>query len=221
VVFFLFMVWGAVLPMTPRDSGHHAIREDPNQALADSIMVGAAIARLGAVGLILLRAASTHGGDRAFLMPVGVVSAIFSWGALHTIFTLRYARLFYAGHDDGIDFNEESMPDYADFAYLAFTIGMTFQVSDTDLTTKVIRRTALRHALMSYLFWGHHHWIGPQCDRKLAEVRLESRKWVGPADMRGEPDRALKSFILAGPAQIDRRHRASDLRGVLVVRQSA
>jgi len=51
-----------------------------------------------------------------------------------------------------VDFNEDEPPCYTDFAYLAFTLGMTFQVSDTDLKTKVIRRTALQHALLSYLF---------------------------------------------------------------------
>jgi uncharacterized membrane protein len=51
-----------------------------------------------------------------------------------------------------VDFNEASRPRYADFAYLAFTLGMTFQVSDTALTTREVRATALRHALLSYLF---------------------------------------------------------------------
>jgi uncharacterized membrane protein len=51
-----------------------------------------------------------------------------------------------------VDFNQDDPPRYADFAYLAFTIGMTFQVSDTDLKTTEIRATALRHALLSYLF---------------------------------------------------------------------
>jgi uncharacterized membrane protein len=67
------------------------------------------------------------------------------------VFTLRYAHLYWSAHD-GVDFNQESEPDYHDFAYLAFTIGMTYQVSDTDLTTRVMRRTALRHALLSYIF---------------------------------------------------------------------
>ena len=51
-----------------------------------------------------------------------------------------------------MDFNEQDDPDYRDFMYLALTIGMTYQVSDTDLTTKIVRRTATRHALLSYLF---------------------------------------------------------------------
>ncbi|MDT5017597.1 MAG: hypothetical protein QOD39_3757, partial [Mycobacterium sp.] len=65
---------------------------------------------------------------------------------------LRYAMLFYSGPEGGVNFNQPSSPRYTDFAYLAFTIGMTFQVSDTDLRTPAFRATALRHALLSYLF---------------------------------------------------------------------
>jgi uncharacterized membrane protein len=74
---------------------------------------------------------------------------------VQTIYTLRYARLYYG--DDisaagtGIDFGGES-PDYHDFAYVAFGLGMTYQVADTGLTARAIRRTALRHSLLSYLF---------------------------------------------------------------------
>jgi uncharacterized membrane protein len=78
-------------------------------------------------------------------------AVVLSWGMVHTVFTARYARLYYTGTDGGIDFNSYDPPGYADFAYVAFTIGMTFQVSDTDLQTKAMRRTALRHALLSYL----------------------------------------------------------------------
>ena len=66
------------------------------------------------------------------------------------MFTLKYARLYYSGTPGGIDFNDSGAPDYADFAYLAFTIGMTFQVSDTNISSKQIRRTALRHAWLSF-----------------------------------------------------------------------
>jgi len=53
----------------------------------------------------------------------------------------------------GIDFKtDDEQPDYRDFAYVAFTVGMTFQISDTDIQTRVIRRTVLRHALLAYLF---------------------------------------------------------------------
>lgn len=70
---------------------------------------------------------------------------------VHTVFALRYAGLYYSGPDGGVNFNDNEKPAYADFAYLAFTIGMTYQVSDTALTTRAVRHTALRHALLSYL----------------------------------------------------------------------
>ena len=71
---------------------------------------------------------------------------------MHTVYTLQYARLYYSDEPGGIDFNQAAPPRYADFAYLSLTMGMTFQVSDTDLQTSTIRATALRQALLSYLF---------------------------------------------------------------------
>ncbi len=89
---------------------------------------------LAAVGLALLRAGSAGGATKAYLISLGVVSVALSWGLVHTIFTLRYARSYYSPVEGGIDFNEDDPPTYLDFAYLALTIGMTFQVSDTNLT---------------------------------------------------------------------------------------
>jgi uncharacterized membrane protein len=112
----------------------------------------AAIASLAAVGVVLSRANSAHGSTQDLLAGLSVASVVLSWFAVHMLFTLRYAQLYYTGNDAGVDFNQHARPRYVDFAYLAFTIGMTFQVSDTDLTTPAVRSTALKHALVSYLF---------------------------------------------------------------------
>ena len=102
---------------------------------------------------MLITASSGKGGAQDALAGFGVFSVALSWFTVHTLFALRYARLFYLGSPGGIDFNQKTPPPrYLDFAYLAFTIGMTYQVSDTDLQTPPIRATALRHALLSYLF---------------------------------------------------------------------
>jgi len=74
-----------------------------------------------------------------------------SWTMAHTVFTLKYAELYYYKPQGGIDFGDDHEPTYADFAYLAFTIGMTYQVSDTTLQTRQMRAVALRHALLSFL----------------------------------------------------------------------
>jgi uncharacterized membrane protein len=151
-VTFLSGVWLTIGHLEPEATHRRATRLDPSRGLADVLVVTAGVAILTAVALALARAGGTHGGTKAYLLSVGLVSVLFSWLSVHTIYTLKYARLYYGDEVGGIDFNEQDEPDYVDFAYLAFTIGMTFQVSDTNLTAKPIRRTALRHALISYLF---------------------------------------------------------------------
>jgi uncharacterized membrane protein len=149
---FLVGVWLAIGYLDPDGTHRRAIRLDPSRGLTDVLVITAGVAILTAVALALARAGAAHGGTKAYLLVVGLVSVVFSWLSVHTVYTLKYARLYYGDVVGGIEFNEKDGPDYVDFAYLAFTIGMTFQVSDTNLTTKPIRRTALRHALISYLF---------------------------------------------------------------------
>jgi uncharacterized membrane protein len=120
--------------------------------MSELIVLSAGVALLAAVGLVLIRAGSAMGGTKAYLIALGVLSVALSWVMVHTVFTLRYARTYYLQPRGGIDFNESDPPTYLDFAYLALTIGMTFQVSDTNLTSKPIRRIALVHAALSYLF---------------------------------------------------------------------
>jgi len=154
-VVFLIWMWITIWPMDPAGTARHAAREDPGRAAADVVVLVASVASLGAVAVFLLDAGSGSGSDQigtAVHAALCVGSVALAWGTVHTIFTTRYARLYYQGPDGGIDYNEDDAPRYSDFAYLAFTIGMTFQVSDTDLKTKDIRATALRHALLSYLF---------------------------------------------------------------------
>jgi uncharacterized membrane protein len=152
VACLLTWVW-LVLVMLPADeTKSHANREDPSAPLADIMILGAGVALLAAVAFILIRAGSSSGGTKAWLITLGVVSVALSWALVHTVFTLVYARAFYLSPEGGIDFNENDPPSYLDFAYLAFTLGMTFQVSDTNLTSKRMRRIALGHAVLSYLF---------------------------------------------------------------------
>jgi uncharacterized membrane protein len=145
-------IWWAVGRLTPEESRTHARREDTSIRLTEVIVLAAGVALLAAVGLALIRAGHATGGTKAYLIALGIVSVALSWSLVHTVFTLRYARTYYAEPVGGIDFNEDDPPTYLDFVYLALTIGMTFQVSDTNLTIKSIRRIALSHALLSYLF---------------------------------------------------------------------
>jgi uncharacterized membrane protein len=150
---FTVWVWATMASMSSAATAAHATREDPGRTQTDLLVLVAAVASLAAVGFVLIQASSAKGSDQDLLVALGVLSVVLSWFAVHTLFALKYARLYYAGRPGGIDFNQKDLPPrYLDFAYLAFTIGMTFQVSDTDLETPTIRTTALRHALISYLF---------------------------------------------------------------------
>jgi uncharacterized membrane protein len=149
---FSAWVWAVTAPMDAVFTAAHATREDPGRAETDLIVLVAAVASLAAVGFVLIQASSATGNRENLLVALGVLSVALSWFAVHSLFALKYARLYYAGQPGGIDFNQDLPPRYLDFAYLAFTIGMTFQVSDTDLETPEVRATALRQSLLAYLF---------------------------------------------------------------------
>jgi uncharacterized membrane protein len=144
-------VWAAVRDTDAATTRRIATREDSSRAAADIILIAAGVASLLGVGLTLLKASTEIGTTQALITAVAVITVVVSWLAVHTVFVLRYAHLYYR-EGGGIDFHDNEDPEYADFAYVAFTLGMTFQVSDTDFTSKTIRAAALRHALLSYVF---------------------------------------------------------------------
>lgn len=88
-----------------------------------------------------------------------ILTVMLAWLLVHLAFTFRYAHIYYAGekshfkqHANGLEFPGDTKPDYFDFAYFSFTIGMTFQVSDVVIKSKAIRRLSLVHALLSFVF---------------------------------------------------------------------
>jgi uncharacterized membrane protein len=151
-VSFVVPVWVTIWRLDAEMTSRLATREDPNRAAAHLLLLAASVASLAAAALVLIDAGTRQGAARVVLLILGLVSVVLSWTVVHTIYTLHYARMYYMPPAGGVDFNEEARPRYSDFAYLAFTIGMTFQVSDTDITTKEIRALALGQALLSYLF---------------------------------------------------------------------
>jgi uncharacterized membrane protein len=145
-------VWLIIGRMDAEATASHATEEDPSRATTDLLILGASLASLAAVAVILIAAHGVKGTQQVLLAALAVGSVALSWLLVHTLFTLRYARLYYRGDVGGINFNQPEAPQYTDFAYLAFTLGMTFQVSDTNIQTHEIRSTALRHSLLSYVF---------------------------------------------------------------------
>ena len=145
---FLVVTWRVIGGMDAQQTASHATREDPTRQVGTVILTFASVASLAGVALLLLGA---HQGSKVLEPALAVTSVALSWALVHTIYTVKYAALYYSGTDGGVDFNQKADPDYEDFAYLAFTLGMTYQVSDTSITSRDIRHAALRHGLLSYL----------------------------------------------------------------------
>jgi len=151
-VTLLAWIWLSIGPLTAEETRTLATREDDSRAAALLLLLVASTISLVGVVLAFIEADSSHGARRVLLDLASVGGVLLSWAVVHTVFALRYAHVYYSDTPGGIDFKQEPPPDYHDFAYVAFTVGMTFQVSDTDINTRPMRRAVLRHALLSWLF---------------------------------------------------------------------
>lgn len=149
---YLAWVWVVVRGRGAEETARHAAAVDPDRVTTDGLLLVSAVASLVAVGFVLARA--TGGAAAADLgrVALALLAVVLSWAMVHTVFMLRYARLYYATPEACIDFAGPDKPAYSDFAYFSFTVGMTYQVSDTTLNGMLIRRTVLRHSLLAYLF---------------------------------------------------------------------
>lgn len=120
------------------------------------LTVATALASMAAIVIELGNAHATKSADTqqaAFILAA--ITVMLSWTLIHTIFAFHYAHIYYRGPGDkghGLDFPGEGEPDYWDFVYFSFVIGMTFQVSDVQITGKRIRRLAISHAVVSFAF---------------------------------------------------------------------
>jgi uncharacterized membrane protein len=145
--------WLAINRMDAEQTRAHATREDPSRAISDLLLLLANLASLAAVVYVIIDAGRAQGAAKAWLGGAALLSVAISWVLVQTLYTLRYARLYYLPEKPGgVDFNMDDPPDYHDFAYLAFTMGMAYQVSDTALQNSAFRKVVLRHGLTSYVF---------------------------------------------------------------------
>lgn len=149
----LLSTWFTILTLQPAQIHASARREDPSRAASLVLVLMGAGASLLAVLLLLKASAQLH----AILLALSAVAL--AWTLIHTVFTVRYAHLY---HDESptalaengpLDFpGAEGLPDYLDFAYFAFVVGMTAQTSDVSIRGRRIRRTALLHGVVSWVF---------------------------------------------------------------------
>jgi len=156
--FMLLINWIIFATTSSKQLGARAKAQDESR-YATFIIVLFAVAVTFFGTLVLIQGTDDGLMGRALHIITSIASVALSWFLLHTIFTLRYAHLFYSGsltgsekQPGGLDFPENKTPDYLDFAYFSFVIGMTFQVSDVSITSSLIRRLALLHGIISFIF---------------------------------------------------------------------
>lgn len=152
-------IWLTISRMDASTTAAHATEEDPRRDTANFLISLAAVASLGAVAVVMVDAKGAEGPVRAGLAALALVTTALSWLLVHTLYTLRYAEIYYTNKSadgqpspGGISFNQTEPPQYTDFAYMAFSLGMTYQVSDTNIETRTMRSAALRHSLLAFVF---------------------------------------------------------------------
>ena len=153
----ILMDWITILSSHPLEVRKIAKLQDSSRTFLFLLVIAASIASFGAIAF-LLKSTKGHSADVGSHVLLAIIGVIVSWWLLHTIFTLRYAHLYYdVTKDDGtprncggLEFPGNEEPDYLDFVYFSFVLGMTFQVSDVVITSKSIRRLATMHGLLSF-----------------------------------------------------------------------
>ncbi|WP_295795429.1 DUF1345 domain-containing protein [Mucilaginibacter sp.] len=151
--------WIVILWAHPREIRKIASLEDSSRYILFLFVISASVMSLGAILFLLI---SSKGGSSAEVsghVILAMSAVVISWWLVHTIYSLRYAHLYYSTNPEdnkkpmgGLMFPNEEEPDYLDFVYFSFVLGMTFQVSDVEISSRIIRRIAWAHGLISFAF---------------------------------------------------------------------
>jgi uncharacterized membrane protein len=157
----LILAWITIVGTAPERLRARAQAQDVSHRIIFVFVVLAACAGLFSVGFLYFTNRKVEGSHFVFHLLISLVAIISAWMLVHTMFGLRYAHTFYgdsdgpAGpkqHAGGLVFPGDRLPDYMDFTYFSFVIGMTFQVSDVQITSREIRKLVLMHGMLSFGF---------------------------------------------------------------------
>ena len=139
---FLLLTWRKIWPLDAAQTQAQVGPEGPSRTWTDVVVLVAAVLSLSTVVVVLFGNTYVGGLPTELRAVLGILAVVLAWCVVHTAYTLKYARLYYSDEE----------PAYTDFAYVAFGIGMAFQVADTNVSSRVIRKAVLSHALLSFLF---------------------------------------------------------------------
>ncbi len=149
------LTWTMIIASTPQETKHTNRLEDSSRVLILAFVVIAAFASLFTVVLLVKSVKNLSPESVNAHILLSILAVICSWVIVHTVFIFRYAHIYYGSAEKkvgGLDFPGDEEPDYLDFAYFSFVIGMTSQVSDVQITSSKMRRLALIHGVLSFAF---------------------------------------------------------------------
>jgi uncharacterized membrane protein len=160
VVLDLLLAWRVILRADPAQARQTAGLQDSSRTAIFVLVLLAACAAFASVAFILGPSRGMAGGRLGLHVALSAAAIVGAWLLVHTLFALRYAHLFYArsgdadgeGFPGGLQFPGAGKPDYLDFAYFSFVIGMTSQVSDVQISSRGLRQLALVHGILSFAF---------------------------------------------------------------------
>jgi len=151
----LGLAWLIIATADAETTGRRAAADDPGRTAVTVLVLLASLAGFVAVTVLVRSPETIAPREEAELVVLCLLTVAVSWTLTHTAFTLRYAHLYYreeGGRGGGAEFPGGAPPSYLDFAYMAFTVGMCFQVSDTPVSNPHIRHTVLAHSVLSFLY---------------------------------------------------------------------
>jgi len=156
----IILNWIIILNSHPREVKKVAKLQDSSRAFLFGFIITAALVSLVAIVFLLKSTKGLNEASKNGHILLAITAVVISWWLVHTIFTLRYAHLYYDTSTDdgqvlkvgGLEFPDTKEPDFLDFVYFGFVVGMTFQVSDVQITDRIIRRLCLVHGLISFAF---------------------------------------------------------------------
>src|SRR6266545_1538439 len=194
---YVTWIWLKVWPLDARETASHADREDPTRAAADALLLGAAVASLAAIGYVLVRANAVGGLAEGVRAGFAVASVLVSWSVIHTVFALRYARLYYSGEDGGADFHQTGPPRIDDL--VAFGLHHARVVGALDHEQRCADRIDVGHRRARHQELGLGVWIADPGGHHRPPGR---RYRAGERDqVAGADDRDPAGPVLGEPAQ--------------------
>jgi uncharacterized membrane protein len=155
---YLGLAWAHIAHADATETRRHARAQDVSAYIIFVTVLVTSFASVGAIEVLLEGVKNLPAFSKAVNVVLSLTALVLSWLLIHTVYTFHYARRYYDSHPvtkadvRGLEFPGGDNPDYLDFAYYAFVIGMTAQVSDVAVASRHIRRITLLHGILSFLF---------------------------------------------------------------------